>query len=35
MEQDPQVMREKERYLTWTEKYQESAEVGEEAIKMT
>ncbi|MFY9559340.1 MAG: tetratricopeptide repeat protein [Terriglobales bacterium] len=33
MQQDPQVMREKERYLTWTEKYQESAEVGQEAIK--
>jgi tetratricopeptide (TPR) repeat protein len=33
MQQDPQLMREKERYLTWTEKYQESAEVGQEAIK--
>ena len=33
MQQDAQVMREKERYLTWTEKYQESADVGYEAIK--
>ncbi len=33
MQQDAYVMREKERYLLWTEKYQESAEVGEEAIK--
>jgi len=33
MQQDPLVMREKERYLTWTEKYQESADVGHEAIK--
>jgi tetratricopeptide (TPR) repeat protein len=33
MRQDPQVMRETERYLTWTEKYQESAAVGREAIK--
>jgi tetratricopeptide (TPR) repeat protein len=33
MQQDPQVMREKERYLLWTGKYQESAEVGHEAIK--
>jgi tetratricopeptide (TPR) repeat protein len=33
MQQDAQIMREKERYLTWTEKYQESAEVGQEAIK--
>jgi len=33
MQQDPLVMREKERYLTWTQKYQESADVGHEAIK--
>ena len=33
MQQDPQIMREKERYLSWTEKYQESADVGQEAIK--
>lgn len=33
MQLDAQVMREKERYLTWTEKYQESADVGQEAIK--
>jgi len=33
MQQVPQVMREKERYLTWTGKYQESADVGREAIK--
>lgn len=33
MQQDPQVMREKERYFTWSGKYQESAEVGREAIK--
>ena len=33
MLQDPQVMRENERYLTWTEKYQESADVAYEAIK--
>ena len=33
MQQDPLVMREKERYLTWTGKYQESADVGREAIK--
>lgn len=33
MQQDAQVMREKERYLMWTEKYQESADVGHEAIK--
>ena len=33
MQLDPQVMRERERYLTWTEKYQESAEIGQEAIK--
>jgi len=33
MLQDPQVLREKERYLTWTGKYEESAVVGQEAIK--
>jgi tetratricopeptide (TPR) repeat protein len=33
MQQDPQVMREKERFLTWTGKYEESAAVGQEAIK--
>ena len=33
MQQDPFVMREKERYLTWTGKYQESADVGREVIK--
>jgi len=33
MQQDPLVMREKERYLTWTQEYQESADVGHEAIK--
>ena len=33
MQQDPQVMREKERYLTWTKKYQESAQVAQDAIK--
>jgi tetratricopeptide (TPR) repeat protein len=33
MQQDPQVMREKERYLTWTEKYKEAVEAGQEAIK--
>ena len=33
MQQQPQVMREKERYLRWTGNYQESAEVGREAIK--
>ena len=33
MQQDPQVMREQERYLTWTGKYQESATVGREAIR--
>lgn len=33
MQQDAQVMREKERYLTWIKKYEESAVVGREAIK--
>ncbi len=33
MQQDPFVMREKERYLTWTGKYQESADVGREVIQ--
>ncbi|MGH9503240.1 MAG: tetratricopeptide repeat protein [Terriglobales bacterium] len=33
MQQDPEVMREKERYLRWIGKYQQSAEVGREAIK--
>ncbi len=33
MQQDPYVMREKERYLLWTQKYQESADAGEHAIK--
>ena len=33
MQQDPQVLRETERYLMWTGKYQESAAVGSEAIK--
>jgi tetratricopeptide (TPR) repeat protein len=33
MQGDPQVMREKERYLTWTGKYEESAAVGREVIK--
>lgn len=31
---EPQVLREKERYLSFDGKYQESAEVGEEAIKV-
>jgi len=33
MQRDPFVMREKERYLSWTGDYQHSAEVGREAIK--
>lgn len=33
MQQDPYVMREKERYLSWTGKYQESADVGREVIR--
>jgi hypothetical protein len=32
MLQDPYVMREKERYLTWTEKYQESADLAQEVF---
>ncbi len=34
MEQEPQVLREKERYLSFRGKYRESAEVGREAIKV-
>ena len=33
MQQDAQVMREKERYLRWVGDYKQSAEVGHEAIK--
>ncbi len=33
MEHEPQILREKERYLSFTGEYQESAEVGLEAIK--
>jgi tetratricopeptide (TPR) repeat protein len=33
MQQQPLVMREKERYLSWIGDYQKSAEVGREAIK--
>ena len=33
MQQDAQVMREKERYLRWVGDYKQSAEVGREAIK--
>lgn len=33
MRQDPHVMRQEERYLNWTEKYQESADIGHEVIK--
>ena len=33
MEKEPQVLREKERYLSFKGEYQESAEVGREAIK--
>lgn len=33
MQQDDYVLREKERYLLWTQKYRESADVGQEAIK--
>ena len=33
MQQNPQLLREQERYLTWTGRYQESADVGQEAIK--
>ncbi len=32
MQQEPRVLREKERYLAWAGKYQESANVGREAI---
>jgi tetratricopeptide (TPR) repeat protein len=34
MQQEPQVLREKERYLSFKGEYQQSAEVGEEAIKV-
>lgn len=34
MEKEPQVLREKERYLSFKGEYQESAEVGREAIKV-
>ena len=34
MEQEPQILREKERYLSFKGQYQESAEVGKEAIKV-
>jgi len=34
MEQEPQILREKERYLSFKGQYQESAEVGGEAIKV-
>jgi tetratricopeptide (TPR) repeat protein len=33
MQQQPLVLREKERYFSWIEDYQKSAEVGREAIK--
>lgn len=33
MQQEPHVMRQKERYLNWTGQYKESADVGHEAIK--
>ncbi len=33
MRQDAQIMREQERYLTWTGKYQESADVGRAVIQ--
>jgi tetratricopeptide (TPR) repeat protein len=33
MQQDPHLMREKERYLSWAGDYRQSAEVGEQAIK--
>lgn len=33
MSHDPRVMRERERYLLWTDHYQESADVGREAIR--
>ncbi|MGA2848741.1 MAG: tetratricopeptide repeat protein [Terracidiphilus sp.] len=34
MDSEPQILREKERYLSFKEEYQESAEVGHEAIKV-
>ncbi|HMD19273.1 MAG TPA: tetratricopeptide repeat protein, partial [Alloacidobacterium sp.] len=34
MQQEPQVLREKERYLSFKGKYQESADIGHEAIKV-
>jgi predicted Zn-dependent protease len=34
MESEPQILREKERYLSFKEQYEESAEVGQEAIKV-
>lgn len=34
MKQEPQVLREQERYLTFKGEYQQSADVGEEAIKV-
>ncbi len=33
MQHDPPLLRERERYLSWGGKYQESAEVGQEAIQ--
>jgi hypothetical protein len=33
MQQNPQVLREKERYFLWTGNYQQSADAGREAIK--
>ena len=33
MQQEPLILREKERYLAWTGKYQESADVGRQAIE--
>ena len=33
MQQEPQILREKERYLAWIGKYQESADVGRHAIE--
>jgi len=33
MQHQPFILREKERYLSWTGKYQESADVGQEAIQ--
>jgi tetratricopeptide (TPR) repeat protein len=34
MQHEPKILREKERYLMWTGKYQESADVAREAIKV-